>query len=139
MAEGAFRKLTADAGLTWDVDSAGTAGYHVGEAPDPRAFAAARKHGVDLSGALGRKLSSDDFERFSHIVAMDRANFAGIKARAPRDALDKVSLLLDFVPGREGESVPDPYYGDASDFEKAWDEINMAVSLLVQRLKSSPE
>jgi len=139
MAEGAFRKAAAEAGFDCLVDSAGTAAYHLGEAPDPRAFAAARKSDVDLSGTLGRQIDTNDFDRFSHIVAMDTANIAGIKARAPREALNKVSLLMDAVPGKEGEAVDDPYYGDDSDFDKAWDQIEVACRHLVEKLKSSPE
>ncbi|NQX95796.1 MAG: low molecular weight phosphotyrosine protein phosphatase [Erythrobacter sp.] len=136
MAEGAFRKAAAEAGLSCEVESVGTAAYHIGETPDPRAIATAKAHGVDISWALGRQLEPADFDRFSHIFALDKANLAGIMAKAPRDARAKVSLLMDVVPGREGEPVADPYYGDESDFEKAWDEISVAVSLLVKKLKN---
>ena len=135
MAEGAFRNAAGKAGLNCIVDSAGTAAYHLGEAPDPRAFTAARKNGVDLSGALGRQIATHDFDRFDHIIAMDTANIAGIKARAPKDALKKVSLLMDAVPGRKGEAVEDPYYGDETNFAEAWDQIDMACRHLVEKLK----
>ncbi len=134
MAEGAFRKAAQEAGLECKVDSAGTAAYHVGEPPDPRAFAAARKHGVDLSGALGRQIAVEDFERFTHIVAMDKANIAGLTGRAPSSAVQKVSLLMDFVPGQEGEAVADPYYGDQSDFDACWEQIDNAVIHVVQNI-----
>lgn len=136
MAEGAFRKAAREAGLDCVVDSVGTAAYHIGEAPDPRAIATARRHGVDIGGALGRQLEARDFERFSHIFALDTANLAGIMGRAPRDARAKVSLLMDMVPGREGQAVADPYYGKESDFEAAWDEISLAVQHLVEKLKN---
>ncbi|MEM7688398.1 MAG: low molecular weight protein-tyrosine-phosphatase [Pseudomonadota bacterium] len=136
MAEGAFRKVAQEAGLDCDVDSVGTAAYHLGEAPDPRAIATARKHGVDIGGALGRQLSPADFDRFGHIYALDTANLAGIMARAPRDARARVSLLMDVVQGREGEAVADPYYGDEEDFEAAWEEIALAARHLVEKLKS---
>lgn len=136
MAEGAFRKAAQEAGLDCDVDSAGTAAYHLGDPPDPRAIATARKHGVDIGGALGRQLDPKDFDRFSHIFALDTANLAGIKARAPRITRAKVSLLMDVVPGREGEAVADPYYGDESDFEAAWKEIALATQHLIEKLKS---
>ncbi|MEO0699146.1 MAG: low molecular weight phosphotyrosine protein phosphatase, partial [Pseudomonadota bacterium] len=107
---------------------------HVGEAPDPRAIATAAAHGIDISRAIGRQLDPDDFERFTHIIAMDTANFAGIIARAPREARGMVTMLMDAVPGREGEAVADPYYGDESDFEAAWDDIAMATGLLARKL-----
>ena len=134
MAEGAFRKAAEEAGLDCTVESVGTASYHIGEAPDPRAIAQAKQHGVDISGAIGRQLEPQDFERFTHIFALDKANLAGIMGRAPRDARAKVSLLMDAVPGREGEAVKDPYYGDESDFAEAWDDITLAVKALVERM-----
>ena len=137
MAEGAFRKAAAEAGLECDVDSVGTAAYHVGDPPDRRAIATALSHGVDISGARGRQLEATDFNRFTHIFALDTANLAGIRARAPEDTRTEIALLMDAVPGREGQAVDDPYYGDESDFEKAWDEISLAVSLLVEKLKTS--
>lgn len=137
MAEGAFRKAALDAKLECDVDSAGTAAYHIGEPPDPRAFAIARKYSVNLSGSLGRQIDAKDFERFDRIVAMDTANLAGVTARAPREARDKISLLMDAVPGREGESVADPYHGGEEEFEKAWDEIAMAARYLVEAIKTN--
>ncbi|MEO0417458.1 MAG: low molecular weight protein-tyrosine-phosphatase [Pseudomonadota bacterium] len=136
MAEGAFRKAAADAGLDCEVDSVGTAGYHIGEAPDPRAIATAKLHGVDISDARGRQLEAADFERFTHILALDTANLTGVRARAPADARAEVSLLMDAVPGREGDAVADPYYGDESDFEKAWSEIENAVRHIVSRLRN---
>ena len=136
MAEGAFRKAAEEAGLDCEVESVGTAAYHIGEAPDPRAIATAHKHGVDISAALGRQLEARDFDRFSHIFALDTANLAGITSKTPRGARAKVSLLMDVVPGREGEAVADPYYGDESDFEEAWDEIALATPHLVEKLKA---
>lgn len=116
------------------VESVGTADYHIGEAPDPRAIATARRHGVDISAALGRQLDAHDFERFSHIFALDKANLAGIMAKAPRNARAKVSLLMDMVPGRTGQAVADPYHGDETDFEKAWEQIDLAARHLVEKL-----
>ena len=136
MAEGAFRKAAEKAGFECDVDSAGTAAYHIGSAPDPRAIATARAHGADISSLQGRQLATSDFDRFTHIFALDTANLAGIRAKAPRDARASVSLLMDAVPGREGQPVADPYYGDESDFEAAWDEISLAVDHVVEGLEA---
>jgi len=135
MAEGALRKAALEAGLECALDSVGTAGYHIGEAPDPRAIAMAAKHGVDISGLRGRQLDASDFDKFTHIFALDTANLAGIVSRTPRSSRAKVALLMDAVPGREGEGVDDPYYGDESDFEKAWQDIALATAAVVQKLK----
>ena len=135
MAEGAFRKAAAETGMECEVDSAGTAAYHIGSAPDPRAIATARAHGADISALQGRQLAPSDFDRFTHIFALDTANLAGIQAKAPRGARSHISLLMDAVPGCEGQPVADPYYGDENDFEAAWEEINLAVRHIVEELK----
>ena len=135
MAEGAFRKAAQNAGLECRVDSVGTAGYHIGESPDPRAIATALNHGVNISDFKGRQLAPSDFEGFTHIFALDTANLAGIRSRAPRGAECQITLLLDSVPGREGQTVADPYYGDEDDFERVWSDISLAVEHVVEQLK----
>lgn len=133
MAEGAFRAAADRNGLVCSVDSAGTASYHLGSPPDPRAIAVARASGIDIAGQNARQVIPDDFMRFSHIIALDRANLGGLCARALRGATTKVALLLDAVDGRRGEAVPDPYHGDAEAFEAAWRDINEGVEALVSR------
>ncbi|UAB76934.1 low molecular weight phosphotyrosine protein phosphatase [Erythrobacter sp. SCSIO 43205] len=135
MAEGAFRQAATDAGLKVAVDSAGTASYHIGTPPDPRAIKVARRHGVDIAQGRGRQLCEQDFEQFTHIFALDTANLAGIEARAPRYSQAKVALLLDAIDGCAGQSVADPYYGDESDFEECWSQISRATEHLVERFK----
>ena len=134
MAEGAFRQAAQAAGLDAHVDSAGTAAYHIGENPDPRAIATARKHGADISALYGRQLSEADFREFTHIFALDKANLAGIRARAPRDGTAKVALLLDAIGGDGKMSVADPYYGDEAGFEVCWNEISEAIDAVVAKL-----
>ena len=138
MAEGAFREAALKAGLDVRADSAGTANYHVGERPDGRAIATALRHGASISHLRGRQLDTADFTQFTHILAMDTANLAGIEARRPRHATAQISLLLDAVPGKEGEPVPDPYYGDEDGFEECWHSISEAIEALVARLRASP-
>lgn len=136
MAEGAFRKEAQEAGLDCTVASAGTAGYHIGEPPDPRAIATAAAHGVDIAPFIGRQLQPRDYEEFTHIFALDTANLAGITSRSPRTASARISLLMDAVPGRKGEAVADPYYGDERDFAKTWDDVAQAARILAERFKA---
>ena len=103
LAEAAFRKAAAKAGLAADADSAGTGAWHVGEPPDARAIAVARHHGCDIAALRGRQVSRDDFSQFDHVFALDRDNLASLRRLAPRDAKAEVALLLDLVPGREGD------------------------------------
>jgi protein-tyrosine phosphatase len=133
MAEGAFRHAAAKAGLAARVDSVGTASYHIGEAPDPRAIRIANEHGVDIGSLIGRQIHRDDFYTSTHIFALDKANLQGIKAHAPRDGTAQVSLLNDAVEGLEGRAIDDPYYGDEEDFRRVWSEIDSAVEVLVER------
>ena len=120
LAEAAFRKAADEAGLEVHVASAGTAGYHVGEAPDPRTIAEARQRGVDVTGYRGRQLAAQDFHDFDYIFGMDRSNMANIARVDPGDGRARVAMLLDIVPGQEGREVADPYYGgaDGSAFEE---------------------
>ena len=136
MAEGAFRAAALEHGPACHVDSAGTASYHLGNAPDPRAVAVAHAHGVTISDQSARQIERDDFYRFDHIIALDRANLEDIKARAPRGATARLSMLLDAVDGRAGEPVPDPYYGTRDDFERVWELIDQGVRAQVLRLLS---
>jgi protein-tyrosine phosphatase len=120
LAEAAFRQEAGRRGLEVEIDSAGTGSWHVGHAPDRRAQAVAMRHGIDIGGYRGRQVKPEDFRRFSHVVALDRDNLADLKRIQPSDGAAKLLLLLDAVPGREGKSVADPYYGEDADFDVTW-------------------
>lgn len=134
MAEGAFREAAIRRGFDCFVDSAGTADYHTGNSPDPRAIATALGHGIAIAGQQARQIELQDFYRFSHVIAMDRANLEGIKARRPRDATAEISLLLDWFDGYQGQGIPDPYYGDETDFLQAWSLIAQATDQVASRI-----
>lgn len=137
LAEAALRHEAARAGLELEVDSAGTAGWHVGRPPDPRARAVARRHGVDIDGLRARQVGAADFRRFDHVVALDRDNLAALAALRPADARARLSLLLDHVPGREGEAVADPYYGSDDGFEVTWREVTEGARGLIRLLRGA--
>jgi protein-tyrosine phosphatase len=135
LAEAAFREAAAQARLEVVADSAGTGDWHIGSPPDPRSQAVALAHGIDISGYAGRQVGPEDFRRFDHILALDPQNLRDLRAIAPSDASAKVSLLMDHVPGRAGQGVRDPYYGDARDFDAVWDEVKLAADALVAELE----
>lgn len=135
MAEGAFRAAAQTAGLRVKIDSAGTAAYHVGDPPDPRAQETARKHGGEIGALRGRQLVAEDFRRFTHVLVMDHSNLADAQAMVPDDAICQPRLLLDLVPGREGAAVADPYYGGEEHFEDTWADVSRAAAALVEALR----
>jgi protein-tyrosine phosphatase len=137
MAEGALRQVAAERGVPLTIDSAGTGGWHVGDPPDPRAIATARKHGVDISGLRGRVVRPEDFRRFDLIVALDRSNLRDLREIEPYDATARLSLLLDHVPGRTGQSVADPYTGDLEDFEVTWTEVQAGAKGLLDWIEAN--
>ena len=134
LAEGALRAEAARRGLELTVDSAGTGDWHAGEAPDRRAQATARRHGVDVSGQRARQVAPDDFRRFDHVIALDHDNLADLRALAPADATAQLSLLLDWVPGRAGQAVADPWFGDEAGFETTWADVSAAARAIADRL-----
>ncbi|MCE1236473.1 MAG: low molecular weight phosphotyrosine protein phosphatase [Hyphomicrobiales bacterium] len=137
LAEAAFRAEAERRGLAATIDSAGTGAWHVGEPPDARARATARRHGVSIDELRARQVAPADFRRFEAIVAMDAQNFADLERLAPKDATARLFLLLDFVEGREGESVGDPYYGGPEGFERTWDEVAAGARGFFDRLTAT--
>lgn len=107
LAEGVMQHLVKQNGLDWEVDSAGTGNWHIGEGPDKRSTRTAREQGIDISKQVCRLFRISDFDTFDHILVMDKSNLSDILAMA-RNAEDKkkVSLLLG------DKIVPDPYYDD---------------------------
>lgn len=139
LAEAAFHKAADDAGFKAEADSAGTAAYHIGMAPDPRSIAEAARHGVDISRYAARQITNTDYITFTHIFALDQENLRDIRQRAPHEATALIGLLLDVVPRRSNESVADPYYGSAQDFAATWRDVDAAAQSLVSQLRKTPE
>jgi protein-tyrosine phosphatase len=139
-AEAVMRKLVDDAGLAdrTEIDSAGTGAWHVGAKPDPRATAAARKRGFELTGRA-RQVTGEDFDHFDMILAMDRRNASELLGMAPGgEGAEKVRLLREFDPASSSEwnlDVPDPYEGGEKGFSHALDLIEAACAGLVDDLR----
>jgi protein-tyrosine phosphatase len=129
-------RLGLGLGLDVEIESAGTGGWHVGDPPDPRAQATARRHGIDISGYRGRQVKAEDFRHFRHIVALDTDNLANLKRLQPKDGTARLSLMLDHA-GRPGQSVADPYYGDDAGFETTWREVSAGAAGLAKALAPS--
>jgi protein-tyrosine phosphatase len=141
LAEAAMAEAATERGLDLLVESAGTGDWHIGHPPDSRAQAIAAAHGVDIAGYRARQVTPADFYRFSDIVALDPQNLADLQAMRPPDATASLSLLLDYVPGREGQAVADPYYGEDAGFATTWADVvdgaGRLADLIAQRGESS--
>jgi protein-tyrosine phosphatase len=131
LAEGIMLHLKEKHDLNIKIDSAGTASFHIGEAPDPRTIANAKKNGVDLSHLRARQFSGSDFDDFDHIFVMDKSNLKNIVSQAKNEEQkQKVSLFLNTLyPGKNME-VPDPYYHDEKKFEEVFQLVYKACDKL---------
>jgi protein-tyrosine phosphatase len=136
-AEGVLREIARREApqLITAVDSAGTAGYHVGDPPDPRTVAAARSRGYDLSELRARQVHERDFSGFDLILAMDRSNLATLRRVAPTTAHDRLGLFLQYSHGGAHAEVPDPYYGGRDDFELVLDLVEQGARALLAHLR----
>ncbi|MEW5703778.1 MAG: low molecular weight protein-tyrosine-phosphatase [Pseudomonadota bacterium] len=120
-AEGVFRAMVEAAGFARlvAIDSAGTHGYHIGDPPDPRAEAAARRRGIEIGHLRARQVRKRDFADFDYVLAMDRQNHTILQRLCPPDHADRLHLFLNFAAATEVRDVPDPYYGGADHFDRA--------------------
>lgn len=138
-AEGVFRRKLAEKPqlkALLEVDSAGTAAYHVGEPPDRRSAAVAARRGYDLSVLRARAVMAEDFEKYDYVLAMDQQNLFNLQAVCPPQFNGHLSLFLDFA-GKQGAEVPDPYYtsGDRG-FEEVLDLVEAASDGLLAHLEA---
>jgi protein-tyrosine phosphatase len=136
MAEGVFRRVAEQEGVLhlFDIDSAGLGDWHVGQAPDTRAQAAAQQRGIDISGQSARQVAPGDYRRFDLLLAMDGSNFDELVQLAPRDSRHKIRRFLDFAPHVGTKDVPDPFFGGSEGFDHALDLIEEAARGLLAEL-----
>ena len=136
-AEAMLRKHVHEAGLDdrVEVDSAGTADYHVDSPPDRRAVAHGERRGLQMKHLRGRQVSRADFDRFDFILAMDDDNLAGLQRMRPAGSVAQVGLLMDWAPAAGAREVPDPYYGGTDAFERVLDLVDSAARGFVASLK----
>ena len=134
LAEGILQsKLDAN---FFSVDSAGTAAYHIGELPDLRSIAVAKKHGIDISNQKARKFDIKDFIEFDIIYAMDKENYQNICSLAKnKTELQKVKMILDEVKPSQNLSVPDPYYGGDDGFQNVYQLLDEACEKISKNYK----
>ncbi|MEX2596716.1 MAG: low molecular weight protein-tyrosine-phosphatase [Salibacteraceae bacterium] len=136
MAEGIFRYKVEARSLNLTLDSAGTGGWHVGEAPDKRMQQTAKNHGIDISDLRGRQFEIADFDRFDRIYVMDDSNLENVLKLARNDSdREKVSMMLDAIYPGENVSVPDPYFGGNQGFEQVFDLLDRSAEKVLNDLE----
>ena len=136
LAEGILQQKAKENRLDINVDSAGTAAYHVGNLPDERSIEVANKYGIDLTNQRARQFNGTDFNKFDVIYAMDTENYNNIlKLSSSANEKEKVKLILNEIDPRSNSSVPDPYYGGDEGFENVYQMLDLACENIVNKLK----
>ncbi len=136
-AEGIFKKMAKDQGLSNQitVDSAGTAGYHNGELPDPRMRQHGARRGYDFD-SYSRMFIEEDYDRFDIILAMDDNNYRNILRLSPDvESQKKVYRMVDFSQQYSHDHIPDPYYSGAEGFELVLNLLEDACAGLLDKIK----
>ena len=137
-AEGVFRRMMREKNIEdWvEVASAGTHGYHVGEAPDLRAQKAAARRGYDLSRIRARKVARQDFDYFDLILAMDRGALESLRHLCSPERSGHLGLFMDYSANFDEDEVPDPYYGSGQGFEQVLDMVEDVNRVLIDKVKT---
>jgi protein-tyrosine phosphatase len=138
-AHAVFRKLVEDSGLAAEIeiDSAGTAAYHVGKHPDTRSMEVARGRGIEMLDLRARKVDFGDFYAYDYILAMDDENFYNLKELALPEHHEKIQMFLDYSDEFSEREVPDPYYGGAQGFEHVFDLVDSASKGLLNHIRQN--
>jgi len=131
LAEGILKKITTEKNLNWQVDSAGTGAYHVGELPDPRSIQVAQAHHIDITDQRAQQFKVGHFDLYDWILVMDSSNYQNVLqlARHEQDRA-KVQLIMNFAKPDWNEAVPDPYWDD-NGFEKVYQMLHTACDAFV--------
>ena len=126
-ADAVARARVAGLGLNWTIDSAGTGGWHEGEAPDPRAVAAGARRGYDLAPLRARAIEIADFTRFDHIIALDGGHERHLRRMAPSGTGAQISRLMTWAGAGAPLDVPDPYYDEDAAFMRVLDTVERGI------------
>lgn len=134
MAEGVFRNKALEKGIELEVDSCGTANYHIGENPDPRSVKKSKEHGIDISRLIGRQFSHDDYNHFDIILTMDNDNYRNVMALAQTDEdKSKVEMTLNYSFPGNNMDVPDPWYGGEQGFEEVFQLLDHSAEAFLKK------
>jgi len=131
LAEGVMLSKINENSLNWEVDSAGTGAWHVGEAPDPRSIAVAHDNDIDITNQRARQFKAIDLDDFDLVLAMDSSNYQNIiRLASNEDQKNKVKMIMNYVEPGRNISVPDPYYGNDG-FVQVYDMLDSACEHII--------
>ncbi len=132
LAEGILRSKVAERNLDWEIDSAGTSGWHNDEPPDPRSLEIALKNGVDISSQVSRKFRSIDLDHFDIIYVMDEENLRDVHQYChTKEEKNRVRKIMDVLPEAHYRDVPDPYFGEYG-FDLVYDMLDRACDKIIE-------
>ncbi|TVQ42481.1 MAG: low molecular weight phosphotyrosine protein phosphatase [Saprospirales bacterium] len=135
LAQGIMEAKVLESKLDWEVDSAGTSAYHVGEKPDPRSISTAADNGIDITSQRARQFSKLDFKQFDIIYAMDKSNYHDIIQHADSEnSRKKVKLILNEAFPGENRDVPDPYWNDR--FPEVYEMLEKSCDEIISKYKN---
>ena len=136
-AEGIFQHLIDDRGLEdyFEIDSAGTSAYHIGESANSKSQRTAQSHGITLH-SKARQFKQFDLEHYDLILAMDNENLRNVRQMANGDQEAKIGRMRDFDPQPDDGEVPDPYYGGPEGFENVFQIVKRSCENLLDELES---
>jgi len=137
LGEGIFRHLVSQAGLApyFEIDSAGTGNWHIGQEPHHGSQRVARERGLDISDQRARQIRPEDLMTYDYIVAMDAQNAADIRALDPEGrATARIVRMMEFAPHRGTPDVPDPYFGGPEGFDLVYDMVQEASQAMLDRI-----
>lgn len=134
MAEGILTQMSKEKGLNWEIDSAGTESFHVGEQPHRHSQKVALSNGIDLTNQRARRFIRDDFQHYDKIYVMAQDVYSEVMAIGGKVAdPSRVDLLLNEIKPGANRSVPDPWYGGADGFHDAWKLIYTACEKIIEK------
>ncbi len=134
LAQGIAEKIALENGLDWQVDSAGTSSWHIGEKPDSRSIKTAKQYGIDISYQRARQLIKSDLDDFDLILTMDSSNYNDVLfLSSNKNQENKVELILNYLHPGQNRAVPDPYY-DGS-FDRVYRLLNEALEIIAKSAK----
>ena len=132
LAEGILQNKIEAKGWKWEIDSAGTSGWHIGEPPDPRSIDTARKYGLEISHQRSRKLRSTDIDYFDRIYVMDQQNLRDVLRYChEEEEKRRVQKIMSVIPNSPKVDVPDPYFGEFG-FDLVYDMLDQACDKIIE-------